>query len=102
MARTESRRYKTLKRAFFTQGRDADRRRDPTADCWICRQRIDYDADPGSTPESHELDHYHPVSTHPHMAEDPDNFRHAHKLCNAKRGNTAPMQGLGQQITDWW
>ena len=60
--------------------------------CWRCRQPIDYEAPP-QTPESFEPDHYHPVSTHPHLAYDITNLRPSHCKCNRERGNTPPEQG---------
>ena len=102
--RSTSRHMKQLTRNFFEQGKrlDADPATRVQATCWICRQRIDYDADPGTTEDSHELDHYYPVSTHPDLQEDPSNFRHAHRRCNGQRSNQAPKAGLGEQIPDWW
>lgn len=87
---------KRLRAEFFAAGRAAD------LPCWICTQKIDYDADPGTTPDSHELDHYYPVSTHPELEEDPTNFRHSHRGCNAERSNAAPVASLGEPIPDWW
>lgn len=95
---------KRLRAAFLEEGRRLDA--DPTtrhlADCWLCGQRIAYDVPPGTTPDSHNLDHLHPVSTHPELQEDPSGFRHAHFQCNASRGNRAPSPGLGDPIADWW
>ena len=104
MARIASRRFKTLRDEFFLAGRahDANPATRPLSVCWICRQRIDYDAAPGTTDDSHELDHYYPVSTHPDLQEDPAGFRHAHRACNGARGNQVPTAGLGQTIPDWW
>jgi 5-methylcytosine-specific restriction endonuclease McrA len=95
---------KQLTRDFFEQGRrlDADPATRAEASCWICLQRIDYDAAPGTTEDSHELDHYFPVSTHPDLQEDPTNFRHSHRRCNGERSNQAPKAGLGEQVPDWW
>ena len=41
--------------------------------CWICGGEIDYAAKPSTTPESWEPDHRHSVSTHPELAEVPEN-----------------------------
>ena len=60
------------------------------APCWICGQPINYDARP-QTPDAFEPDHYYPVSTHPHLAEDPANLRPSHSRCNRTRGNAAPL-----------
>jgi hypothetical protein len=95
-ARTSTRRSKAQHKAFFEQGK-----RD-NAPCWLCGQPISYDVPPGTTPDSHELDHYYPVSTHPELQDDPTAWRHSHRLCNEKRSNNTPMPGLGDTITDWW
>ena len=95
---------KKLRDEFFADGKrlDADPETRAEASCWICGQRIDYDADPGSADDSHELDHYHPVSLRPELQEDPANFRHAHRKCNGVRGNRAPRPGLGVTVPAWW
>ncbi|WP_240658542.1 HNH endonuclease [Microbacterium sp. CPCC 204701] len=103
--RTNTRRMHELRDAFFQDGLRLDG--DPTtrdlASCWLCGDRIDYIAAPGTTPDSHNLDHYHPVSDFPELAEDPDNFRHAHASCNQHRGNRAPTAGgLGEPMPVWW
>lgn len=95
---------KKLRAAFFADGKrlDADPETRDQANCWLCKQRIDYIAAPHTTPDSHNLDHYHPVSIRPDLAEDPSGFRHAHMLCNVSRGNRTPSPGLGEQLDDWW
>ena len=95
---------RALRAQFYEAGRhlDADPATRDQAACWLCGQRIDYDADPGTTESSHELDHYYPVSTHPELQEDPANFRHAHRACNQQRGNKAPRAGLGTLAAAWW
>lgn len=90
-----------LRADFYQEGRTLDAQGSPDARCWICGQRIDYDARPSSTDQSHELDHFHTVADRPDLQEDPTNFRHAHRACNRKRGRGAPTRGLGQPIT-WW
>lgn len=104
MARSSSRRMKQGIKTFFEQGKALDANPDTRAEslCWLCGMRIDYDVDPNSTPESHNLDHYYPVSTHPELAEDPANWRHSHALCNNERGNRTPDYELNEQIPDWW
>jgi hypothetical protein len=93
-----------LRRVFFEEGRrlDADPSTRDQSVCWICLGRIDYDAEPGSTPDSHNLDHYHTVSQSPEMQEDPANFRHSHRRCNGARGALAPEADLGELVADWW
>lgn len=103
-ARTNTRRMHQLRADFFDHGKHLDANPDTRdqANCWICKRRIDYDAPPGTTPDSHELDHAVPVSINPALQEDPTNFRHAHKRCNSERGNDTPTAGLGAQVPDWW
>ncbi|WP_242864544.1 HNH endonuclease [Microbacterium testaceum] len=102
-ARKNTRRMHELRTEFFDEGKRLDAEGDPDANCHICKARIDYDAAPGTTPESHNLDHYYPVSTHPELQEDWDNFRHAHTLCNQTRGNgSIDGGGLGELVPDWW
>lgn len=106
VARVNTRRMRKLRQDFFEKGRrlDADvRTRDQSA-CWLCGQRIDYDAAPGTTDDSHELDHAVPVSEAPDLQEEPSNFRHAHRRCNAARGNRAPSARLsaGAGVAPWW
>lgn len=105
--RVDTRRMKKLRDAFFEQGKKQSLSRDPAvrelSQCWLCRDTIDYTAAPGSTPNSHELDHAHPVDDRPDLQEDVDNFRHAHSSCNSSRGKRAPnTQGLGEQVAAWW
>lgn len=104
MARVNSRRMQALRAAFFEEGKrlDADPATRDQSLCWICRQRIDYDAEPGSTEDSHELDHVLPVSQRPELQEDPTNFAHAHRRCNGHRGASAPRGDLGDEVEAWW
>ncbi|NMW65997.1 hypothetical protein HHJ78_10925 [Mobiluncus mulieris] len=94
--RTTTRIFRKASAAFLTQGRQDN------APCWLCGQPIDYNAKPGTTPDSHNLDHYYPVSTNPELQHDPSNFRHAHKQCNEQRGNRRPHANLGQNPPAWW
>lgn len=73
------------------------------AHCWLCGRAIDYSlpAGPNGHPEAWNLDHAHPVSTHPELAEDPANFRPSHADCNEKRGDQAPFIELGTPSEDW-
>ena len=72
--RTNTRRMHKLRDEFFAEGQrlDADPDTRELANCWLCLERIDYLADPGSTPDSHHLDHFHPVDDYPELQEDPD------------------------------
>lgn len=90
--------------AFYEEGKllDADPATRSEANCWICGERIDYDALPGSTEQSHELDHAIPVSERPDLQEDPSNFRHSHSICNRRRSNKAPLPSLGEAVPAWW
>lgn len=68
--------------------------------CWLCGQDIDYEAE-RDDPDSFTVDHIHPLSTHPHLAEDYANLAAAHKRCNSARGNKAPRPGLGLRSREW-
>lgn len=68
--------------------------------CWLCGQRIDYTA-PAGDPNSFSADHMHPLSTHPHLAEDPANLQAAHLACNVARGTREPRPGLGDGSPQW-
>jgi 5-methylcytosine-specific restriction endonuclease McrA len=94
---------KRLRQAFFDEGARLDAHPDTRdlAQCWLCKQRIDYSVPPNSTPDSHNLDHYVTIADDPTLQEDPTNFRHAHADCNAARGRRAPSPGLGEPIPDW-
>lgn len=94
--RRETRAYTQARNRFFNQGKQEN------APCWLCGQPIDYNAKPGTSPDSHNLDHYYPVSTHPELQHDPANFRHAHMECNIRRGNGLARKNLGKQIPQWW
>lgn len=105
--RTSNRAFKKARQEFFLQGKTQAQSADPAeralSYCWLCLQPIDYNAKPGTAPDSHELDHYYPVSLHPELQDDPANFRHAHAECNRRRGNRAPRMQLGKHtVTDWW
>lgn len=88
------RKFKALRAAFLLEGEAND------APCWLCTQDIDYDL-PAGDGQSHTLDHFYPVSTHPEYANDPGNFRHAHHACNSSRGNKAVVQTIGVTTRDW-
>lgn len=71
-----------------------------TEPCWLCGQPIDYEAPP-NTPDSFDLDHFYPQSTHPELAEDPANFRASHCSCNRSRKAGQPMPDLGTLSEAW-
>jgi hypothetical protein len=106
MARTNTRSDHKLRDEFFAEGKAQSESDDPDiralSDCWLCRSAIDYIAAPSSTPDSHNLDHYYPVSTHPELQGDPAGFRHSHFSCNTSRGAKTPSAGLGEPVADWW
>lgn len=104
MARSDTRAMKAQRAAFFAEGArlDADPDTRHLAGCWLCKQRIAYDVEPNTAPDSHNLDHYHPVSTHPELQHDTTNWRHSHMLCNQSRGNHTPSAGLGAEVDAWW
>lgn len=89
--------------AFFEAGRLLDAKGDPAANCWICKQPIDYQVDANTAPDSHNRDHYYVVSQYPELEEDPTNWRHSHTKCNQVRGDRTPTAGgLGEAVADWW
>jgi 5-methylcytosine-specific restriction endonuclease McrA len=94
--RVSTRAFQKQRDEFFDQGQ-----RD-NAPCWLCGQPIDYALKPGSADDSHELDHYVPVSVDPSMQYDPANFRHAHKICNVLRSNKPPKLSLGIHSRQWY
>lgn len=100
--RTSTRSMNLMRAAFFEEGKHLDAKGDPDANCWLCKQPIDYSAPPNTTPDSHNLDHYFSVRDYPDLQEDPDNFRHSHALCNTERGADGPSDGLGEAVADWW
>lgn len=71
------------------------------APCWLCGLPIDYEAGPNEE-DAFERDHFFPVSTHPDLQDDPENFRAAHRRCNQVRGNKAPRPGVGRTSVDWF
>ena len=68
--------------------------------CWLCGQPIDYTLDKSSE-DSFSVDHEHPLSTHPHLAEEPSNLRSAHLKCNKRRGNRKPNPTIGSPSETW-
>jgi 5-methylcytosine-specific restriction endonuclease McrA len=100
--RPNTRRMHLLRDQFYAQGQRLDAKGDPEANCWICKKPIDYVAQPNTTDQSHNLDHYHAYANRPDLAEDPSNFRHAHRVCNQSRGKEAPSPGLGDPLPNWW
>ena len=71
------------------------------AKCWLCNGDIDYQAKPGSTPESWEPDHRFSVKTHPELAEVPENVLPSHKRCNRAKGSKAGITNLGTRSREW-
>ena len=106
MARTNTRRMHVLRDEFFAEGKAQSESPDPDvrvlSDCWLCRSPIDYVAQPHTTSDSHNLDHYFAVDDRPELQEDWDNFRHSHMTCNTSRGKRTPSAGLGEEMPDWW
>lgn len=102
--RSHSRLAQKQRTDFYLEGKafDADEDTRHLANCWLCQGRIDYEVDPGTTDDSHNLDHYFPVDDYPDLQDDPTNFRHSHRICNQRRGKDAPSAGLGEMVPDWW
>lgn len=102
--RPNSRRMHQLRDDFFEEGKRlaADPETRHLSVCWLCKGDIDYEVEPGTTPDSHNLDHRKSYRDHPELAEDPDNFEHSHDGCNKERGADAPSLGLGEEMPAWW
>ncbi|MFW0791778.1 HNH endonuclease [Gordonia sp. CPCC 205333] len=71
------------------------------APCHLCGRAISYDLDDGTDPDSFELDHFHPRSTHPELMRDVGNFRPAHSACNRSRGTKPVVPTLGTPSEAW-
>ena len=93
-----------LRTEFYEEGRrlDADPATRHLANCTGCKQRIDYTAKPGTTPDSHTLEHVKSVDDFPELQEDPTNFAHMHFNCNSSKGKRTEILGLGDPVPDWW
>lgn len=100
--RTNHRIDHKLREEFYQAGKALDAAGDPEANCWRDGMAIDYDAAPGTTPDSHNLGHYKSVRDFPELQRDPTNFRHEHALCNQVAGADMPELGLGEAVKDWW
>jgi 5-methylcytosine-specific restriction endonuclease McrA len=73
-------------------------KRGPCCRCW---QVIDYTL-AWPDPSSFSVDHYpHPMSTHPHLAEDPANLAPAHLHCNQSAGDRGATPTLGTTSEAW-
>lgn len=69
--------------------------------CCRCGQPIDYTL-AWPDPASFSVDHYpHPLSTHPHMAEDPANLKAAHLACNQAAGDRGAVPKVGSTSEPW-
>lgn len=75
--------------------------------CCRCGMPIDYalpyiDPETGRpNPQSKSVDHYpYPLSTHPHLAEDPSAVRAAHLLCNMSAGANGDVARVAPS-EDW-
>lgn len=102
--RVDTRRMHKDRAEFFEEGKrqDASPETRHLAGCHLCGMRIDYEVGAGVTLDSHNLDHYYPVSTHPDLKDDPDNWRHSHRSCNQSRGVGGVEKGLGEPMPAWW
>lgn len=76
--------------------------------CCRCGQRIDYtlpyiDEMTGRPNlQAKSVDHYpHPLSTHPHLAEEPTNLAAAHLGCNLSAGNNGARPSIGVTSETW-
>ena len=95
MARVGGREYQALRTVFRAKCAAED------LPCWMDGQPIAYAEPDGTTDDSFELDHYYPISTHPHLEMDPANFRPSHRLCNRTRGNSAPAPPINNNSRNW-
>ena len=68
--------------------------------CW-CGQPINYEAADPNAADAFSVEHKLPLSTHPHLAEDPSNLDSAHQRCNKRRGNGTPAPMLGTLSEQW-
>lgn len=69
--------------------------------CCRCGQAIDYSIS-WPDPASFTVDHYpFPLSTHPHLAEDPANLAPAHFRCNQEAGTKGVQPDLGDSSEAW-
>jgi hypothetical protein len=69
--------------------------------CCRCGQVIDYSLR-WPDPASFSVDHYpYPLSTHPHLAEEPQNLAPAHLLCNQDAGNGQTQVTLDNVSEAW-
>ena len=70
------------------------------APCWLCGKAIDYTL-PHEHPECFNVDHAIPVSVRPDLAEDVQNCRPSHRVCNERRGDQDPFLDLGAPSEVW-
>lgn len=92
------RRWRTLKAEVYAR----------RAACCRCGQSIDYtlpyrDPTTGAVnTASKSVDHWpHPLSTHPHLAEEPSNLAAAHLSCNTSAQEHDVEPELGAASEDW-
>lgn len=85
-----SRRYRMLAANLKAQRRP----------CCHCGQPIDYTLDTND-PGAFTVEHLKPISTHPHLAEDPSNFDAAHRSCNSSRGVKEMRPAIGPTSRRW-
>ena len=72
------------------------------ADCWICGEPIDYEAESRpSNPDSYTVDHVVPWSKDPTLRYEPTNLRSAHWKCNDARGADDLPPELGYTSRAW-
>lgn len=69
--------------------------------CCRCGQPIKYELE-WPDPGSFSVDHFpHPLSTHPHLAEDPAALAPSHLRCNQSASDNSPRPGLGVLSQDY-
>lgn len=69
--------------------------------CWLCNQAVDMTNPDPHDDGAYEVDHVYPVSTHPELADDPDNLRDSHRGCNNERSTNMEAVNVGWNSMDW-
>lgn len=74
--------------------------------CYQCGQPLDWsipyrDEHGNINTMAGTIEHKQPLSTHPHLAEDPGNLAASHARCNMEAGNRNPKPSLGVFNVNW-
>ena len=68
--------------------------------CWLCSKPINYTLH-YKHPEAFNLDHAIPLSVRPELADDYNNFRSSHAVCNSRRQAEEPFLDIGVPSEQW-